>query len=145
MNVIIDTNVALSGLLWQGPPNQILKWAREGVLEIIACRETVAELRRVLEYSRFSNRLKQLRISPAEAAAYYINLVQFVPTPEKLPEEIREDPFDNFFLALASENNARLIISGDHHLLELKSYSGIQIVTPSMACQVIEMLMHGQQ
>ena len=142
MKVIVDTNVALSGLLWQGPPNQILKWAREGVLELVACEETVAELKRVLGYRRFSKRLMELRTSPVEAAAYYINLALFVPTTEILPDQISEDPFDNLFLALASENNARLIISGDHHLLELKTYSDIQIVTPSEACQVIERLMH---
>jgi len=144
MKVIVDTNVALSGLLWQGPPNQILKWARDRVLEIVVCEETVAELRRVLGYGRFSKRLMELRISPVEAAAYYINLALFVPTPENVPDQISEDPFDNLFLALASENNARLIISGDHHLLELKEYLNIQIVTPSEACQVIERLMHSQ-
>lgn len=144
MKVIVDTNVALSGLLWQGPPNQILKWARDEVLEVVVCEETVAELKRVLGYRRFSKRLMELQTSPGDATAYYMNLALFVPTPENLPDQIREDPFDNLFLALASENNARLIISGDHHLLELKAYSNIQIVTPSEACQVIERLMHSQ-
>lgn len=140
MRIIADTNVALSGLLWQGPPNKILKWAREEVLEVVVCEETIAELKQVLDYSRFRKRLMQLQTSPAEIAAYYLNLATFVPTPEIVPDKISEDPFDNLFLAMASENKARLIISGDHHLLELKEYAGIQIVTPSEACQVIETL-----
>jgi putative PIN family toxin of toxin-antitoxin system len=140
MRVVVDTNVALSGLLWHGPPNQILRWAREGVLEILACEETVVELRRALRYKKFTKRISVLEVSPAEVFAYFMNLVLFVPTPEFIPKQIIKDPFDNFFLALASENNSQLIISGDKHLLELKEYSRIQIVTPSEACQVIETL-----
>jgi putative PIN family toxin of toxin-antitoxin system len=140
MRVVVDTNVALSGLLWHGPPNQILKWAREGILEVLACEETIAELKRALKYKRFSNRLSTLQTTPAEVLAYYMNLVLFVPTPPSIPEQIIEDPFDNLFLALASEKRARLIISGDRHLLELEEYDHIQIITPSEACQVIEEL-----
>ena len=144
MRTAVDTNVALSGLLWHGPPNQILRWAREGIIEILACEETVAELRRALRYKRFTRRLTILGASPAEVFAYFMNLALFVPTPEFIPEQIIEDPFDNLFLALASENNAYLIISGDKHLLELREYNRIQIVTPSEACQVIETLItHG--
>jgi len=142
MRAVVDTNVALSGLLWHGPPNQILEWAREGNLEILACEETTAELSRVLRYERFTQRLSMLEVSPAEILAYFMNLVLFVPTPEFIPEQIIEDPFDNLFLALASENKAHLIISGDSHLLELKEYNHIQIVTPSEACRVIETLLN---
>jgi predicted nucleic acid-binding protein len=49
MKVVVDTNVVVSGLLWGGPPNRILRWAREGLLEIVACEETTAEVRRVIE------------------------------------------------------------------------------------------------
>ena len=141
MRVVVDTNVAVSGLLWPGPPNQMLKWARDGILEIVGCEETTAELRRVLQYKRFAQRLSTLETNAAKVFAYFLNLVFFVPTPVLIPQEIVEDPFDNFFLALASHNNARLIISGDRHLLDLREYEHIQIVTPSEACRVIETLL----
>jgi putative PIN family toxin of toxin-antitoxin system len=141
MRVVVDANVAVSGLLWQGPPNQILKWTRDGILEIVACEETTAELKRVLQYSRFAQRLSMLNTNAGEVFAYFLNLVSFVPTPALIPQKIVEDPFDNFFVALASHNNARLIISGDRHLLDLREYQGIQIVTPSEACQVIQTLL----
>ena len=141
MRVVVDTNVAVAGLLWAGPPNQILKWARDGILEMVACEETTAELKRVLQYKRFAQRLSILETNAAEVFAYFLNLVSFVPTPVLVPREIVEDPFDNFFLALASQNIARLIISGDRHLLDLREYERIQIVTPSEACQVIEALL----
>ena len=82
-----------------------------------------------------------LETNAAGVFTYFLNLVTFVPTPVLIPQEIIEDPFDNFFLALASHNHARLIISGDRHLLDLIEYQRIQIVTPSEACQVIETLL----
>lgn len=140
MRVVVDTNVAVSGLLWPGPPNQILKWARDGILEIVECEETTGELKRVLQYKRFVQRLSILETNAPEVYAYFLNLVSFVPAPLQIPREIVEDPFDNFFLALASDNNASLIVSGDRHLLDLREYQRIQIVTPSEACHVIEAL-----
>jgi predicted nucleic acid-binding protein len=66
-----------------------------------------------------------------------MNLVTYVPSPEIMPDVIKQDPFDNIFLALASENSASLIVSGDNHLLDTKSYKSIQIVTPSEGVKVI--------
>jgi putative PIN family toxin of toxin-antitoxin system len=141
MKVVVDTNVAVSGLLWEGPPNDILKWARDGVLVLVACQETVKELARILQYKKFQPRLSMIGMSADEVTAYYMNLVRFVPNPKELPKVIPEDPLDNLFLALASESKAQLIVSGDHHLLGLASHRGIQIVTPNEACKVIETLL----
>ena len=106
MKAVVDTNVVLSGLLWAGPPNRLLRSA--------------------------------LGTTPREVLAYFMNLAHFVPNPESVPSEIIEDPFDNLFLALALENSAHLIVSGDHHLIQLREYRHIQIVIPSEACRVIE-------
>ena len=143
MKVVVDTNVIVSGLLWGGPPNRILRWAREGILEIVACEETTAELKRVIQYKRFSKRLSDLNTSSNEVFSYFMNLVRFVPTPEIIPDVIKKDQFDNIFLALALENKAHLIISGDLHLLDLREYKTIQIVMPSEATRVIETLLTG--
>ena len=141
MRIVIDTNVAVSGLLWDGAPNQILRWVREGLIEIIACDKTLSELKRVIQYGRFESRISMLETSPAEIFAYCMNLVLYVSTPEVIPQKIIEDPFDNLFLALAVENQAHFIISGDKHILGLKAYRGIEIVTPIEGCRVIDILL----
>jgi uncharacterized protein len=43
---------------------------------------------------------------------------------------ITEDPEDNMFLECAIANDADYIISGDKHLLALKSYKNITILSP---------------
>lgn len=140
MKIVIDTNVAVSGLLWGGPPNQLLKWARDGVLEAIGCEEIIEEIRRVLRYKKFVKRISHLDTSPGEVIAYFMNLVRFVPSPGSIPNAIPEDPFDNIFLALAFDNDAVLVVSGDKHLLNLEAYKGIQIVLPGEATTIIETL-----
>ena len=140
MKIVIDTNVAVSGLLWEGPPNQILKWARDGVLEAIGCEETLEEIRRVLKYKKFAKRISHLDTSPGEVIAYFMNLLRFVPSPSAIPNAIPEDPFDNIFLALALDNGAVFVVSGDKHLLSLEAYKGIQIVSPGEATTIIETL-----
>ncbi len=138
MRVVADTNVVISGLLWGGPPNQIMKWARDGRLEILACERTAEELRRVIQYEKFLQRLSVLNVTPQEFFAYFMNLAHFVPDVEKIPNIIKADRFDNIFLAMAQTHHAHLITSGDRHLLKLKQYRSIEIVTPSEAVQVIE-------
>jgi predicted nucleic acid-binding protein len=45
-------------------------------------------------------------------------------------EVIHDDPPDNRILECAIAGQADLIVSGDRHLLKLKSYQGIPIVRP---------------
>ncbi len=138
MKLVVDTNVLISGLLWSGPPNRILKWVRDAQVTLLGCESTTAELKRVIHYRRIVQRLSVLKITPSEAIAYAMNLMTFVPDPLNPPPIIPADPFDNIFLALASENKAHLIISGDQHLLKLVEYQSIHILPPSLAVQVIE-------
>ena len=80
-----------------------------------------------------------MNVTPQEAFAYLMNLAHFVPDVEKIPNVIKADRFDNIFLAMAQTQHAHLITSsGDRHLLKLKQYRSIEIVTPSEAVQVIE-------
>ena len=57
MKIVLDTNVIVSGLLWGSPSNRLLRWARDGVLEVICCEEAIVEVKRVIEYPKFSRRM----------------------------------------------------------------------------------------
>ncbi len=43
---------------------------------------------------------------------------------------VPDDPKDEMFLACALDGKADVIVSGDHHLLDLESYRDIPIMTP---------------
>ena len=137
MRVVLDTNVLVSGLLWGGAPNQLLKWTRDGPLDALGCESAISEVRRVLEYPKFAARISALDSSPALMIAYLMNLVTHVPHPGHIPAIVSEDPSDALFLALATENQGRLIVSGDQHLLSLKEHEQIPMVTPGEAVELV--------
>jgi putative PIN family toxin of toxin-antitoxin system len=111
------------------------------VFDILECDETLDEIKSVLRYPKFFDRLSALGTTAVEVFSYFMNIATYVPSPEMIPNVIKHDSFDNIFLGLASENKASLIVSGDRHLLELESYKGIQIVTPSEGVCVISNLL----
>jgi hypothetical protein len=45
-------------------------------------------------------------------------------------DKIKEDPEDNKFLSCGLEGNANYIVTGDRHLLKIKSFHNVQIITP---------------
>ncbi len=47
------------------------------------------------------------------------------------PRNIKKDPEDDKFIRCASAANAKFIISGDRHLLALKEYQEIKILSPA--------------
>ena len=65
---------------------------------------------------------------PQSAVRPIKNFSEMVHPKERL-EVIADDP-DNRILECAVEGQAEFIISGDKHLLKLKAYQGIAIVTP---------------
>jgi len=54
-----------------------------------------------------------------------------VVTPAHQIEAIPDDPSDNRLLEAAIAGGADYVVSGDRHLLDLKTYEGVQIVTPA--------------
>lgn len=51
---------------------------------------------------------------------------------------ILDDPTDNKFLACALEGNAGYIVTGDQHLLRLKTYQEIDILTPRQFLDILK-------
>ncbi|MDP3765803.1 MAG: putative toxin-antitoxin system toxin component, PIN family [Nanoarchaeota archaeon] len=58
-----------------------------------------------------------------------VEICIIIETEEKL-EIVKEDPSDNIIMESAVEGKADFIVSGDQHLLKLKEYKGIKILTP---------------
>jgi len=49
MNIVLDTNIVISGLFWKGAPRQVLDLARSGIFTLFTSPELLAEL--VLGYA----------------------------------------------------------------------------------------------
>jgi uncharacterized protein len=131
MNIVLDTNTVICGLFWKGAPRQVLDLARSGTFTLFTSPELLAELGKVLERQKFSTRLVQANISIEELVLGYASLAITV-RPHKIAAVIKADPDDDKVLACAKTANAEIIASGDSHLLDLKEYEGIKIMTVNL-------------
>ncbi len=132
MRLVLDTNTALSGLLWGGPPGRLIQAGQSGEIEIASSVALLTELRDVLGRPKFARRLTRQGFTGARVFADYVALVTIV-APALIAPTILRDPADDAVLAAAVGGRADLIVSGDSHLLNLKSFQGIDIVTAATA------------
>lgn len=132
MRIVADTNIVLSGLLWQGPPRQLLDLARERKVSLYTSVTLLAELAEVIAREKFTERVRAAGLSAAELVQDYERLAELV-NPEPLPAPVSRDPDDDHVLACALAAKAEIIVSGDKDLLDLKACQGIPIRTASDA------------
>lgn len=64
-----------------------------------------------------------------EFVAALIAVAVLFEDPEERPA-VTADPDDDYLVALAAAADADLLVSGDHHLTDLKCVSEVRIVTP---------------
>jgi putative PIN family toxin of toxin-antitoxin system len=130
VRVVADTNVLISGLLWHGPPAFFLDQALDRTFSLFGTEELLDELTFVLRRPKFAARLKSRGRVPAELVAEYREIMTLVkPTAVTVPEQLR-DLKDIPVLRCAVAAHAHAIVSGDRHLLVLKEFRGIPVVTP---------------
>ena len=136
MNLVTDTNVVVSGLLWLGNPGRLLEAAANGHVTLYTSPALVAELRSALAYDRLAMRVQVSGMSLDDLMQRYLSVAILV-SPTALPRVVR-DPDDDHVLACAIEAVADLIVTGDADLLTLESYQRIPVVTPAEALRRLE-------
>ena len=123
MRVVLDTNVLISAILG-GASGRILDLWRAGKFDLVLTVEVVQEYYDVLKRPKF-------KLPPeviASIGAFLYRKGIFV-TPEEKILAITDDPKDNKFLEAAIAGEADVLVSGDHHLLSLKAFRGIRILS----------------
>jgi len=122
---VFDTNVVVSAIMF----GDRLSWLRtawaNGMLTPVVCRETVAELLRVLAYPKFPLR-------PDEREALLADYLPFAET-ARLPEhdplllDVCRDRSDEVFIRLAISTGVTALITGDRDL------SGLRLPVPVLS------------
>ncbi|MGW8303206.1 MAG: putative toxin-antitoxin system toxin component, PIN family [Desulfobacterales bacterium] len=126
VKVVVDTNVLVSALLFGGIPAQLIPLWQRGKIKPLASKEIIDEYLRVFTYPKF-----KLTEEDVNFLLYHEILPHFeVIDVESGPRIIKRDPEDDKFIRCALAGKAKFIISGDQHLLALKSYQKIKILSP---------------
>ncbi len=125
MNVVVDTNVLISGVFFGGLPARVLEAWRDGRIRLVVSAELIEEYRRVGE--RLADQFEGVSLGPFLALLEtHAEIVDPVP----LPRPVSRDPEDDMSIACAVAGGCASLISGDHDLLEVGTYGTIKIVTP---------------
>lgn len=78
MRLVLDTNTAISALLWHGTPGKPIDAAQSKTLSLFSSAPLLAELRGVLSREKFAKQLKAKSLTPDEIADGYAALVSIV-------------------------------------------------------------------
>jgi len=136
LKVVIDTNVFISAfyLPESRPANVVLLARRKTILNLISPQILKGVERIIKQKLLWDN-------SKTEGAVRLIKNFSEEVHPQEPLAIIVDDP-DNRILECAVAGQADFIISGDKHLLNLKNFQGINVVTPADFLVAIEVGRH---
>ncbi|WP_338827682.1 putative toxin-antitoxin system toxin component, PIN family [Neomoorella thermoacetica] len=137
MKVVLDTNVVISGLLVPvGPPGRIIDLWADGKIDVVVSPAVITEYMEVFLRPKFAKAgTMEERQQLLEGFINLTNTILVLPDIEI--DIINADPSDNRFLECARTGETDCIISGDSHLLALKEYEEIPIITPGQFLEMI--------
>jgi len=126
VRVVADTNVLVSALLFGGVSDQVFLAGLRGEIQLVTSDPLLKELERILK-NKFKLDVQLVRgvieevrnVAEVVEVSSHINVISH-------PEE------DNRVLECAVDGKADFIVTGDtKHILPLKEFRGIRILTPS--------------
>lgn len=123
--VVLDTNIYLSGIIFGGNSRHILDLIIKKKIKAITSPAILLEI---------SQKLKQkFKWSQDKIVLTIKTIIKTtrIVKPKEILRVVRVDKSDNKIIEAAVESNSDYIISGDEHLLKIKKYKKVRIVTPA--------------
>ena len=137
IRAVLDANVLVSASFTaKTPPGQILDAWRARRFTTVFSDAILAEVGRVFRYPKIQNRHRW----PEPRVRLFLRHLRrlSVLTPGTLQVHVvAEDPDDDKYLACALEGGAGYLVTGDRHLLGLKQYRGVRILSPRSFLEII--------
>ena len=124
MKIVLDANIFVSAFFYGGNPRMVLKRVIEGKDELFITKEILDEIEEVIERPKFH--------ADKEEIDYFINSIEEIGNkiiPKKQIKNGSKDKTDNKYIECGIAANVDYIISGDIHLLELREYENIKMIT----------------
>ena len=125
-NIVLDTNIVISAAIsTEGSPAKIFELFLKCKIKNYTTKEIIEEVEEVIERPDIrkciDDEYKDFIVDNFKKNSILI-------TPEFSEKAVKDDPKDDKFINCALSANAD-IISGDRHLLKLKKYKDIKIMT----------------
>lgn len=127
IRVVLDTNVIVSGSLWAGLSGHVMTAITQRLIKPVVSEAMLDELTDVLARQKFDKRLKQIGKTSDDIIRSYMNYCEVIEA-KPLPMQISPDPDDDMLIACAISGSVSIVVSGDAHLLNLKSYQNVEFI-----------------
>jgi putative PIN family toxin of toxin-antitoxin system len=124
IRVVLDTNVFVSAIVSDGKSRELLKKGIARQYILVTSDSILKELVSVLPRPKF-------KISEDEVNRTIIALIRtadLVSVRTKI-KAVEADPKDDMVIETAIDGDAQIIVSGDSHLIALKTFEEVKIVT----------------
>ena len=132
IKAILDTNVVISGIFGRGAPFEILNAWQQQRFHLAISQPILDEYRRAL-----NEITKKHPFFVLGSILEIIELHSEMAEPVSFARSLCSDPDDDKFLEAAIAADADYVVSGDVALVNLKSYHGIRIVTPTQFLKLL--------
>ena len=123
MKILIDTNILISGLFFQGLPKILLNEIDFEKFKVCVNEEIISEYKEQI-YKKILN--PKYTLNEGLFEKFFERLQKFE---RKSDLKICRDPKDDKFINCAIDAKAIYIVSGDNYSLTIKNFAGIEIVT----------------
>jgi|SRR5437660_10738688 len=125
LQIVVDTNVWISGLVFGGNPEKVIRLFVDGKVIVVTSEELLSELRNKVtrKFPLFLPHLPLLEASVRERSIIVPLGTQAI--------TISRDADDDKLVETAITGRASFIVTGDKDLLTLQSYEGIKILGPA--------------
>jgi putative PIN family toxin of toxin-antitoxin system len=129
LRAVFDTNIFVSSVLVRtGVPAQAIDAWRARRFILVTSPAIIAEVRRTLGYPRIRRKYGLTDDDVERLISILETDALIVPGTADVAGAIPQDPADEHVLACAMDGQADVIVSGDHHLLDLEAFQDIPIV-----------------
>lgn len=132
MKIVLDTNIFISGIHWNGPSEKVIRSWLEKKFILISSVPIIEELVRILQSFKKP-------LTPEEIE-WWKNLIcdfSIIVEPTERLDLVKAHPDDNKFFEAAVAGDAQYIITQDHHLLRICDFQGIRVLSPEEFCSLI--------
>jgi len=136
MKITVDTNILISAAFWLGNPHRIIKKVEDGKLKLVLSAEILEEFEEILRQDKFRLKLENMNAAISDVVNKLTEMSEVVGISSRI-KAVKEDPDDDKVLECAVNGKADFIVSGDRHLLEMREYRGIKIVTAKEMLKII--------
>ena len=124
-------------MIWGGLPAQIIEAAEGNKISVVVSEEIVEEINRTLQYHRLREVYETAGVNLQQLTTLVLRIGKLVQVKSNV-KVITDDASDNKIIDCALASGADFIVSGDKHLLTVKKYGSLRILSVSEFIKIIQ-------